>query len=119
MSVAAGRSKGHRADVLWVAALAHRVSGLLLALFLPVHFLVLGLAIEGSARFENLLRWTDLGIVKLAEAVLVLLLAVHLLGGVRILVIENFSWRQNHRCVVLLVAAAATALAGLFLIGAW
>ncbi len=28
------------------AALAHRVSGLMLALFLPFHFLALGLAIE-------------------------------------------------------------------------
>jgi fumarate reductase subunit D len=119
MSLTAGRPirKAHRADMLWVAAFVHRISGLLLALFLPVHFLVLGLAIEGAARLEDLLRWTDLGIVKLAEAVLVLLLAVHLLGGLRILVIENLSWRMNHRWAVMLVAATSTALACIFLIG--
>jgi fumarate reductase subunit D len=34
-----------RASVLWLAALVHRLSGLALALFLPLHFLTLGLAL--------------------------------------------------------------------------
>ena len=41
----------HRRSTCWVAAMVHRVSGIELACFLPIHFLVLGLAIErGGAR---------------------------------------------------------------------
>ena len=64
----------HRTGVLWIAALVHRLSGLALAIFLPLHFLALGLAIEGEARLENFLRWSDAPLVKLAESGLVFLL---------------------------------------------
>ena len=37
----------------------HRLSGLALAIFLPLHFLALGLAINGEAKLESFLRWTD------------------------------------------------------------
>ena len=50
---------GHRTGLLWTAALVHRLSGLTLAIFLPLHFLTLGLAIQGEARLENFLRWSD------------------------------------------------------------
>lgn len=85
---------GRRANLAWIAAMVHRVSGLALAAFLPVHFLALGLAINGEARLDNFLRWTDWPVVKLAESGLVFLLVVHLLGGLRLLLIENFSWRN-------------------------
>ena len=84
----------HRKQFLWLAALVHRLSGLLLAVFLPIHFLALGLAIEGEAKLENFLRWSENPLVKLAEMGLVFLLTVHLLGGVRVLVLENFPWRD-------------------------
>jgi succinate dehydrogenase/fumarate reductase cytochrome b subunit len=35
------RGLSHRSSVLWIAALGHRLSGLALAMFLPVHFLTL------------------------------------------------------------------------------
>ncbi|MGH6912777.1 MAG: succinate dehydrogenase, partial [Geminicoccales bacterium] len=60
------------------AFVAHRVSGLGLALFLPLHFLTLGLAIEGEAALDGFLRWTEQPLVRLAETILVILLAVHL-----------------------------------------
>ena len=75
----------------------HRLSGLALAIFLPFHFLALGLAIDGDARLDSFLRWTDQPLVKLAEGGLVFLLAVHLLGGLRVLVIENFAWRDGQK----------------------
>ena len=47
----------HRTNVLgW--ALVHRLSGLALAIFLPLHFLT-RLAIDGEARLESFLRWSD------------------------------------------------------------
>ena len=91
------RGLAHRANALWLAALVHRLSGLALAAFLPLHFLTLGLAIEGEAKLEGFLRWSDRPLVKLAEAVLVFLLAIHMLGGLRLLVLENFAWLDWHR----------------------
>ena len=84
----------------------HRLSGLALAAFLPLHFLALGLAIEGEAKLEGFLRWSDQPLVKLAEGVLVFLLAIHLLGGLRLLVLENFAWREGQKRLALLAAAA-------------
>ncbi|MYE58666.1 MAG: hypothetical protein F4X35_03640, partial [Alphaproteobacteria bacterium] len=57
----------------WWAFLLHRLSGVALAVFLPFHFLVLGLAVERAA-LDGVLRWTDNPWVKLAEAGLVVLL---------------------------------------------
>ena len=42
----------HRSHPLWKAFLLHRISGLALALFLPIHFVILGLALEGSLGTE-------------------------------------------------------------------
>lgn len=98
---------GYRRDVLWLAAMLHRVSGVLLACFLPLHFLALGLAIEGEARLDTFLRWTEQPLVKLAEVGLVLLLTVHLLGGVRILVVEGLRWRPGQKRLAIGAAAAA------------
>ena len=105
----------HRANVLWLAALVHRLSGLALAAFLPLHFLTLGLAIDGEARLDTFLRWSDRPIVKLSETVLVFLLAVHMLGGVRLLVLENIDWLDGQKRLALLAAAVSAVVAFVFL----
>ena len=105
----------HRGNALWLAALIHRLSGLALAAFLPLHFLALGLALEGEARLESFLRWSDQPWVKLSETMLLFLLAVHLAGGLRLLVLENFSWFGGQRRLALLAAGASAILAFLFL----
>lgn len=106
----------YRSDRLWLAAMVHRVSGVLLAAFLPLHFLVLGLAIESEGQLDSFLQWTKSPLVKLAETGLVLLLAIHLLGGLRVLVIENMPWRNGQKRIATLAAAAAVGIAGVFLI---
>jgi succinate dehydrogenase subunit D len=106
----------HRGSVLWVAALVHRLSGLALAIFLPVHFLTLGLAISGEARLEGFLRWSDQPLVKLAESGLVLLLTLHLLGGVRLLVIENLDWRDGQKQLATIAAGISAVVAFVLLI---
>jgi fumarate reductase subunit D len=105
----------HRGDALWLAALVHRLSGLALAIFLPFHFLVLALAIGGGAQLDGFLRWCDQPLVKLAEGGLVFLLAVHLFGGLRVLVIENFDWRDGQKQLATLAAALSAAIAFAFL----
>jgi hypothetical protein len=54
-----------------------RWTGLALAIFLPLHFLTLGLAIHGEAPLESFMRWSDQRLVKLADSGLVFLLVVH------------------------------------------
>lgn len=95
-----------------VAALVHRVSGLALALFLPLHFWALGQALQGAAQLDAFLAWTAHPLVKFSEWGLVLLLAAHLAGGLRVLVLEFLPWRDWHKALAA-VAAGATLAAGL------
>ncbi len=106
----------HRSGTLWLAAIVHRLSGLALAIFLPLHFLVLALALHQAARLDAFLRWTDQPLVKLAETFLVFLLTVHLLGGVRVLVIENFDWRDGQKRLATLAAGVSAIVAFVFLV---
>ena len=85
----------------WVAHV-HRVSGIALALFLPAHFWVLGQGLE----MDGFLRWTEQPLVKAAEWGLVVLLAAHLGGGLRVLALEFLPWRDWQKTL----AAAAAAL---------
>lgn len=104
-----------RANPLWIAALVHRLSGLALAAFLPLHFLALGLALDGEARLEGFLRWTDAPLVKLSETALVFLLAIHMLGGLRLLHVENHPWYGGQKGLALAALAAAAVIAFVFL----
>ena len=98
----------------WVAHV-HRVSGIALAIFLPLHFLTLGLAIDGEARLESFLRWSDQPLVKFAESGLVFLLMVHMLGGLRLLVIENLDWRDGQKQLATIAAGLSAVIAAVFL----
>jgi fumarate reductase subunit D len=112
------RRLDHRKDALWIAALIHRLSGLGLAIFLPLHFLALGLAIDGEQKLDSFLRWSEQPLVKFAEGGLVFLLTVHFLGGLRLLMVENLAWRggQQQFAVIAGVAAVVAALAYLLLV---
>ena len=91
------------------AFVVHRASGVLLSLFLPLHFWTLGLALHDEAKLEGFLRWSEQPLVKLSEAVLVLLLAAHLTGGLRLLALEFLAWRGWQKS--LFAAAAGVTLA--------
>ncbi len=110
--------KPHRNQPLWLAFVIHRISGLALALFLPAHFYVLGLAIRDSAALDNFLMWTDYPLVKVAEAGLILLLAVHLFGGLRLLALEFLPWSPRQKTFAAMAVSAAFLVAGLFLLRA-
>jgi fumarate reductase subunit D len=101
------RARNHPA---WWAFLVHRVSGLLLGLFLPLHFWALGQAIHGEQALEGFLRFADRPLFKFAEWGLVTLLALHMTGGVRLLLIELGPWsglRKNWIAGVAGISAAA------------
>lgn len=111
-------TSAHRGSALWIAFLLHRLSGLALALFLPMHFLALGLAIAGEARLDGFLKWTAHPAVKVSETILVFILAVHMLGGIRILVVENLPWREGQKRLATAALAVAAVAAIAFLIRA-
>ncbi|HEY7246054.1 MAG TPA: succinate dehydrogenase, cytochrome b subunit [Xanthobacteraceae bacterium] len=112
------RALQHRSEALWIAALVHRLSGLALAIFLPLHFFTLGLALGHEAQLDAFLRWTDAPLVKLSEAGLIFLLLVHMLGGLRLLVLENLEWRDGHKQLATIAAAVSAVLACIFLVRA-
>lgn len=99
--------KGHVGT--W-GALVHRVSGILLVLFLPGHFIALGSALEGTASFDSFLAWTQQPLVKFMEWGIVLSLAAHLGGGLRVLALEFLPWRDWHKGLAAAAAAGAIAV---------
>lgn len=113
------RVKPHRNHPLWYAYVVHRISGLSLAAFIPLHLYVLGLALERRGELDQLLVWTEMPVVKAAEFGLVFLLAVHLFGGLRLMALEMFQWRDNQKTFAAAAASAAFLLASLFLLRAF
>jgi len=107
-----------RAHPLWFAYVLHRLSGLGLALFLPLHFWVLALAMTDPARLDGFLSFTERGVVKAAEFSLVFLLAVHMFGGLRLIALEWLPWRADQKTLAALAAAVSFLLAMLFLMKA-
>ncbi len=106
----------HRRHPLWLAYIIHRVSGITLALFLPAHFYVLGLALNDAAKLDAFLGWTEYPLVKAAEAGLVLLLGLHFFGGLRLLAIEFLPWSPRQKSLVAIALALALTVTGGFLL---
>ena len=110
--------KPHQKQSLWFAHLVHRVSGIALAVFLPLHFLVLGQALNGAAQMDRWLRFADLPLVKAAEFLLVFALAVHLFGGLRLLALEFLPWSDRQKTFAAVAASGGFLVACLFLLQA-
>ncbi len=110
MRTSIGRDRHHPA--YW-AFIVHRVSGLLLALFLPLHFIVLARALNGEAALDAFLTWTTQPLVKMSEIAIVFLLAAHFAGGLRLLLIEFVVWRRESQRTLLALAGGAAAFCAL------
>ncbi len=90
--------------------MVHRVSGIALTLFLPLHFWALSRALE----LDAFLAWTQQPLVKLSEWGIVLALAAHFAGGLRVLALELLPWSARQKTLTA-GAAAATLAVGLAL----
>jgi len=104
----------------YAAHLGHRISGLALAVFLPMHFLALGLALEGAQALDSFLAFAELPLVKAAEWGLVVFLGLHLFFGLRLLILEFLPWSDgadDRAGLVAWGAAGALVLGGIFLWG--
>jgi fumarate reductase subunit D len=108
----------HRRHPLWVAFILHRVSGVSLALFLPAHFHVLGLALNDTAGLDGVLNWTNQPLVIFSEFGLVFLLSVHIFGGLRLLALEFLPWSPRQKTYAALATALSFCVSGGFLLSA-
>jgi fumarate reductase subunit D len=102
----------------FLAALLHRLSGIALAIFLPLHFLALATALDGAAAFDSFLAATHTPFVKLTEGALVAALAMHMSLGLRVLAIEFLNIRERTVAVLSGCAATVFAVALAFLLNA-
>jgi fumarate reductase subunit D len=119
MSAALHRRKAHRSHPAYWAFVVHRVSGLALALFLPLHFLTLGLALEGVVALDKMLAWTASPTLKVTEWLLVTALALHLTGGLRLLFAELVGWSDRQRTWVAVASGAGIGIGLLFAFNAF
>lgn len=103
----------NRSHAAYWAFLVHRISGLLLTLFLPVHFVVLARALRGEAALFTFLHWSQRPLVEVSEVALVFLLAAHWTGGLRLLLIEFGGWRREAQPVLIALAGGAAAFCAL------
>lgn len=100
----------------FLAAMLHRLSGLALAVFLPMHFIALGTALNGADSLQSFLVLTQSPFVRFAEWGLVMALAVHMALGLRVLAIEWLALRERGAVLVSSCVAGAAAVGLLFLL---
>ena len=108
----------HRGHPLYAAFVLHRVSGILLAVFLPLHFYVLSLALNSPESLDGFLTFAENQLVKFAEFGLVFLLAAHMFGGLRLMVLEWFPWSGPRKALVAGAIALSFFISGIFLLQA-
>jgi fumarate reductase subunit D len=94
----------------FLAAMLHRLSGIALAIFLPMHFVALGMALGGADSLQSFLGVTHNGFVRVAEWGLVTALGLHMALGLRVLAIEFLAVRG---AIVVSVCVACSLTVGL------
>jgi fumarate reductase subunit D len=100
----------------FIAAMLHRLSGIALAIFLPMHFVALGTALSGAESLQSFLGVTHNGFVRIAEWGLVTALGMHMALGLRVLAIEFFAVRERSALVVSACVACSLTVGLLFLL---
>ncbi len=100
----------------FVAALLHRLSGIALAVFLPLHFLALATALNGAGALDSFLALTRQPFVAFAEVGIVVALAIHMTLGLRVLAIEFLDFREKTTAVLASCVAVVFAIGFIFIL---
>ncbi len=100
----------------FVAAMLHRLSGLALAVFLPLHFIALGTVLAGANALDSFLSLTHYWPVRIAEWGMVSALALHAALGLRVLAIEFLALRERTAWLVASCCALGFIVGLLFLL---
>ena len=74
------------------------------------------MAVTDAARFDGFVKWTEMPLVKFAETGLVVLLALHLTGGLRLLALEFLPWRDWQKSAVALASGLSLIVGLVFLL---
>jgi fumarate reductase subunit D len=112
MSNASHRQRG------FVAAILHRLSGIALAIFLPLHFLALATALNGAKALDGFLALTRQPLVAFLGGCVVVALAVHLTLGLRLLAIEFLAFREKTLALLTTCLAAVLAVGAVLILNA-
>lgn len=100
----------------FVAAMLHRLSGIALAIFLPLHFLALATALNGANALDAFLKVTRQPLVAFLEFGIVVTLAIHMTLGLRVLAIELFDFREKTLAALSICGAAVFAVGFVFIL---
>jgi fumarate reductase subunit D len=100
----------------FVAAMLHRLSGIALAIFLPLHFLALGTALNGADALDSFLALTRQPVVAVLEWSIVVTLAIHMTLGLRVLAVEFFDFHEKTLAALSACVAAAFAIGLIFML---
>ena len=100
----------------FLAAMIHRLSGIALAIFLPLHFLALASVLNGAPALDSLLALTRQPLLVCLEFGIVFALALHLTLGLRVLAIEFFDFREKTLVPLAACVAAVCAVGFLFIL---
>jgi fumarate reductase subunit D len=100
----------------FLAAMLHRLSGIALAIFLPIHFLALGTALNGAAALDSFFAATNTPLAKFGEFGIVVALALHMALGLRVLAIEFLGARERTGVVLSACIAVVACIGLLFLL---
>ena len=100
----------------FVAALLHRLAGIALAIFLPLHFWALSAALSGADFLDRFLKIIDTPLIKVAEGGIVVALALHMALGLRVLAVEFLPVRERTRVAIAVCLAAGFAVGLMFLL---
>jgi len=104
------RLNPHSGSVAWML---HRVSGLILLLYLAIHLWGLGSALGGEVAFDNRMRAFSGPVFELLEALVVLIAAFHMFNGLRIIAVDFLGLGRHQK------AMFAGVLGGFALVLAW
>lgn len=102
----------------YLAFLVHRISGLCLAIFLPVHLYVISLLLKNPEALDRFLSWTQTPLVKISETLLILLACAHLANGIRLIAYEFFATTKHQSVWIAFVSAFALISGLIYLLNA-
>jgi succinate dehydrogenase / fumarate reductase cytochrome b subunit len=79
--------------------LLHRITGLILVLYLFMHFFALSSSVGGKATFDSWLGYLQTTLTHILEIGLIAVVAFHLLNGLRITIADFFYLTKPHKII--------------------
>jgi succinate dehydrogenase / fumarate reductase, cytochrome b subunit len=94
-----------------------RVTGVILALYLIPHILIISTAkLHSGAMFTTVIGWMDSPIVWVLELFMILGLAFHMLNGLRIILVDFFPLSRKHQQMLWVASLGCFAILGISII---